>query len=109
MPEEYPEHEKLHKITDDSQTIGLFLEWFFTEFDVYPKNVVGEYMEQAEAFKGFAEALAGGEFDIEYPMRVLSGERTFNERILAPYFHIDYEKLMAEKDAIYERMRAAAA
>jgi hypothetical protein len=106
--EQYPEHEKLHKVKDESQTIGYFLEWFFTEYDIYPKNVVGEYMEEAEKFKEFAEALAGGEFDIAYPMRVLGGDRSFNE-ILARRYGIDYDELMAEKDRILEAFRERAA
>lgn len=105
--EQYPQHDKLHEVKDDSQTIGLFLEWFFANYDVYPNNVVGEYMEQAEAFKGFAEALAGGEIKTEYPMRVLGGDRTFN-KILAEFYDIDYDELMAEKDRIYDALRAGA-
>lgn len=104
----YPQHEKLHEVKDDSQKIGLFMEWFFSTYDVYPKGVVGEYMEQAEGFKGFAEALAGGEFDIEYPMRVLGGDQRFN-KILADYYGIDYDELMREKDRILEDFRAKAA
>lgn len=101
----YPEHEKLDKVKDKSQEIGYFLEWFFTEYDVYPKGVVSEYMEQAEAFKGFAEALAGGEIEISYPMMILGGNQSIN-KILANHYGIDYEKLMTEKDQMLEDIQA---
>lgn len=103
----YPEHEKMSKVKEESQQIGLFLEWFFSCFDVYPRNTVGPYMEEAENFKGFVEALARSEFDMEYPVQVLGGDRKFNE-ILAQYYGIDYEELMAEKDRMLAQIRASA-
>ena len=104
---EYPEHEKLSKVKDDSQTIGYFLEWFFSEYDVYPKGVVTHFMEFTEGIKGVVDALAGDEIPVEYPIRVCGDDRTFNE-ILANHYGIDYDKLMDEKEEMYQSLRAAA-
>lgn len=83
---DYPEHEKLHKISDQSQAIGEFLDWLEDEKNVY----------------------LGYTHIIDTPW---SDEERFDlwhyntQKLLAEFFDIDYDKLQAEKDIMLEVQR----
>ena len=75
----YPEHEKLQKVIDQSQTIGEFFEWL--------KNTKKIVMAQ------------WGKWDSLYPLSLPTQET------LAEYFEIDLNKLEQEKRAMLEELR----
>ena len=70
----YPEHEKMKKVQDESQSIGRFLDWLRGE-------------------QGFSIAswVEDEEFEILSPIRKTS------EQLLAQYFDIDLRKIEQEK------------
>lgn len=76
---EYPEHEKLAKVKDESQAIGEFLEWLENHGE-YELGAVAEDLKL-------------------YPL----GKSI--ERILAEYFKVDQRKLEAEKQTMLEAIR----
>jgi hypothetical protein len=79
---EYPEHEKLARISDQSQRLGEFLEW-------------------AEE-KGWHLAEWQDEIDYMLPIHLKK------DQVLARYFGIDLDRLHAEKDAMYQALSEAA-
>jgi hypothetical protein len=79
---EYPEHDKLHAVKDQSQAIGSFLDWLQNERK--PRTV-----------------LAIHEWDEWVP----TNERI--EALLAEYFEIDLKKLEEEKRAMLDELRKA--
>jgi hypothetical protein len=78
---EYPEHEKLTKVKDQSQLIGAFLDWL--EQSGY---TICEYSKKREEF-----------FPIHQSV----------QKWLAEYFDIDLEKLDAEKVSMLDKLRKA--
>lgn len=84
-PERYPEHEKLHKIKDQSQTIGQFLEWTGEK-----GWHLAEYVEEYEEL----------DWDMLMPIR-----RSITD-LLAEYFGIDQNRLEAEKRQMLDEIRA---
>jgi len=79
MATKYQEHEKLSKVSKESQAIGEFLDWLQTE----KGYTVGEY----------------NKFDELRPVR-------FNiQDILAEFYSIDLNKLEAEKRAMLDLLR----
>lgn len=78
----YPEHEKLAKIRDRSQTIGEFLDWLGNETPF----IIGVYST------GFYD-------DVIVPAGMTI------ESVLALYFDIDTDRLEEEKRAMLEHAR----
>lgn len=82
---QYPEHDKLEKIKDFSQTCGEFLAWLNSEkgiqLAVYSKNNEHD----------------GNLYLCNTPKR----------KLLAEFFEIDSDKLEAEKLQMLDRMREA--
>jgi hypothetical protein len=76
----YPEHEKLKKIQDQSQICGEFLEWLNSEYEI-------------------VLCQSRGKLDLYYPC---SQSR---EKLLAEFFDIDLDKLETEKRQMLEEMR----
>jgi len=76
--EGYPEHEKLKKINDKSQTIGEFIDWINYEKDI----VLAKYEDYCL-------------FPIRTPI----------EKLLAEFFEIDSDKLESEKCQMLELIR----
>jgi cobalamin biosynthesis Mg chelatase CobN len=81
MMQKYPEHEKLHKVADESQSIGEFLAWM---------NRTGYLIGTWNERKG----------------RIDEVSMTIQE-LLGEYYGIDPEKLNKEKDQILLELRAA--
>ena len=77
--EQYPEHEKLHAVREQSQAIGEFLEWVNTE-------------------KGWMLGVYEGE-------RMYPASYSINA-LLAEFFGIDPDLLEREKRAMLESLRA---
>lgn len=82
---EYPEHEKLHRVAEDSQMIGEFLDVGLPE--------QGIILAEAVKFQGFSE-------------KQLVPTRKSIQQILAAYFDIDLDKIEAEKRAMLDDIRA---
>lgn len=78
----YPEHEKVQRVREKSQAVGEFLDW------------IGDR-------KGW--------FLAEYPDDSACASKVYidDQRLLAEFFGIDYDELMAEKDRMLEEIRAA--
>lgn len=76
----YPEHEKLKEVQDQSQIIGEFLEWLRGKYELCEfKDECSECFECGEVVEGY------------YPI-------AFNiEKILADYYDVDLNKLEQEK------------
>lgn len=79
---EYPEHDKLSAIRDQSQSIGQFLDWLLNEQGRY----IASYDRRDE---------------------VLEADYRSIEDWLARYFDIDRDKLEEEKRDMLDKMRAA--
>lgn len=77
----YSEHEKLAKISDESQTCGEFIDWL----------------------EGRGLHLCEGESDTG---RYWPSHRSIT-KLLAEFFDIDLEKIEAEKRAMLDEIRAA--
>lgn len=78
---DYPEHDKLAKISDQSQTCGEFVDWL----------------------QGCGLHLCEGEDD---EGRFWPSHRPITE-LLAGFFDIDQKKIDAEKEAMLDVLRAA--
>lgn len=106
---DYPEHEKLSAVKDESQAIGEFLDWLKGGFEGSPGYEIcehhdGDYSEAAL----IADALSGRETEKEFDP---SGFRPIGATIpqlLARYFNIDQEKIESEKREMLAKLRAAA-
>lgn len=81
---EYPEHEKLQAVANESQAIGDFVEWL-GQRGIH----LGEYLEGK-----WIEA------------RLVPTHRSTVD-LLADFFYIDQRKLEAEKRAMLAALRAA--
>ena len=78
---EYPEHDKLEAVMEQSQAIGEFI-------DCNDKYVLAEWME-VEGFRG---------------PRLVPVSRPIND-ILAEYFGIDMRTLESEKRAMLDKLK----
>jgi len=78
---EYPEHEKLKKISDKSQAIGEFVDWLR-----YEKNI------QLAQWRNGTDMM---------PARALIRD------LLAEFFDIDQDKIEEEKRAMLDEIRAS--
>lgn len=72
---EYPEHDKLMAVNDDSQAVGEFLDWLGTK---------GLFLAEHKLFEGHSEET------------LVVTDRNTNA-LLAEYFGIDLEKIETEK------------
>lgn len=97
--EEYPEHEKLHKVADESQGIGEFLDWLNDQGIVLMRWVDEVRTEEVEhRFTGKLSTRKVYIQEWQY-----TGESI--QALLARYFEIDLEKIDAEKRAMLGAMR----
>jgi hypothetical protein len=78
---EYPEHEKLHKIKDQSQAIGEFLDWLQSSRHV----ILAEYPKQYK--------------------HTLVPIHMSTENILAEYFGINLNVLETEKRIMLDELK----
>jgi len=76
---EYPEHEKLEKVKETSQSIGEFLEWLYYEKRIH--------------FARYSK------YDVSYRVSLNTNE------LLAEYFGIDLTVLEQEKRQMLEELR----
>ena len=74
-----PEHQKIHAVKDQSQSIGDFMEW------LEEKGIVFAHYD-------------GGDFLAEYPFQT-------KEKWLAEFFDIDLDKIEEEKLAMIEELK----
>lgn len=89
----YPEHAKLEKVKDKSETIGAFIEWLRAEGNL----VLAEWYTHEE--RG---AASGRLFSSEQRLR--PSHESIN-KILARYFDIDLDALSTEKDKMLAELR----
>lgn len=125
MTSEYPEHEKLAKISDKSQAIGEFLSWLSQQgFYIcqwqdkgdngQPRFVPAteEEIEQICVERGRGAASQARRIGIPNPNYESwpSGYFPSGRQIidyLAEYFGIDQDKIDAEKRAMLQKLRSA--
>lgn len=81
----YPQHDKLHEVKDESQAIGVFIEEFLTSKGIH----LGHYYE--------FEDTGGKQFTSTGVPPI--------QQLLAEFYDIDYDELMAEKERMLEAMR----
>lgn len=92
--EKYPEHARIRAYQDQVRTIGSFLNWLTNERD---RRVVLCYENPEDP--------AGGRRDDRYLVDTTCLD--FN-RLIAQHLGIDWDKVQAEKDAMYEELTEAA-
>lgn len=94
-----PELDKLSKIdeTGDNDTIGAFLEWATSEGGY---NFTKTETVMAEGYSLIKDETYEYETQVEVPVSI--------EDALAHYFGIDVDKVRAEREAVYAKVRAAA-
>lgn len=114
MAAEYPEHDKLHKVVDDSDTIGQFLDFGL------PKQGIVLYEErdfECECYWCHRDEGTRSEWHRKVECKFNKDETkalvpkwvpTYKtiQQILAEYFNIDQDKIDAEKDEMLAAMRA---
>lgn len=122
---EYPEHEKMRAVMDDSRTIGAFLEWlqysgyticvwedetpcrwqdWSLSRDIYCNG--GTVYEDGEPTEETCSSCNGtGIVSRLEPCLAPAGLGI--EKMLAKYFGIDLDKINIEKDAILASIREA--
>lgn len=83
---EYPEHEKLHAISDKSQIIGEFLEWLGNAY------VGGTSIVLARYHPSYDEVLQPCPYN--------------TEELLASFFEINLDKIEEEKQEMLDELRA---
>lgn len=83
---EYPEHEKLHKIKDQSQICGEFIDWLESE-----GYVLAKWRE--------VETIFGKDSTLELSYKPVVD-------LLAEFFEIDQDKIESEKRAMLARLRS---
>ncbi len=81
---EYPEHEKLENINEQSQFVGEFLEWL---------NSTNRCIA-TQAFDGFGKP-------------ALREDTTTIQALLAEFFQIDLRKIEAEKQQMLAKLQTA--
>lgn len=99
---EYPEHERLRAIKDQSQAIGEFLDWMSTQGVVRARwGCHHGYVTTAEVQDEPPECRLCTQTDKLWP------DTTRIPDLLASYFGIDQVKLEDEKQAMLETLRAS--
>jgi hypothetical protein len=86
MMSAYPEHDKMHEVVGQSQTIGEFLEWLHEEKGVRlgQFHTIDTPWSDEERFDPFTYS---------------------TEKLLAEFFEIDLQKIGEEKDAMLASLR----
>lgn len=80
---EYPEHEKLAAISDKSQAIGEFLDWLF--------NTAKYSLSKVQSMP------SGETKNVPHWPSI--------ENLLGQYFHIDQDRINAEKEKMLAKLR----
>jgi hypothetical protein len=86
----YPEHEKLQAVREKSQAIGEFMQWLCDQKELH----LGRWVTTDP----------GGTWETTSFER----EHTDIQKLLAEFFEVDLDALYAEKEAMYQELRAQA-
>ena len=104
---EYPEHEKLMKVKDESQVIGEFLEGCgYTLCEFQPEADEPRWIDEDTGAPSHVFADNAVENFAWYPEGYYPVRGGINE-ILAGYFGIDLDKIEDEKRQMLEELRTA--
>lgn len=112
---EYPEHEKLRAISDQSQVCGEFLEWIQGGYEGSPGLHLCRWKKESEAPQWIHEAsgrpakfhhLRAEQNPEWYPAGYYSAGLNTKE-LLAMFFDIDQEKIDVEKKQMLSAIRKA--
>lgn len=113
MDAKYPEHEKLKKVSNDSQAIGEFLDYGLPaqHLVLYQRYEEACECEQCRACDTHEESPTHGDADeiregVAYYFRYRPTMKTI-KTILADYFEIDQDKIEAEKSQMLAEARKA--
>lgn len=105
----YPEHEKLSKISDQSQAIGEFLDWMSQEKKIIRASWLDAHKAWVPEDEGAGFGLIqndDGEWGWwEHHPERLHMNTTSVQDLLAEFFKIDRNKIEDEKRAMLETMR----
>lgn len=112
---DYPEHDKLHAISEQSQVCGEFLEWLQGGFEGSPNLHVVRWKDESDAPKWVHERTGepvpfANRRAVENPDYYPSGYYSpglNTQELLAMFFGIDQAKIDKEKEQILAAMRAA--
>lgn len=112
----YPEHDKLRAVKDDSQTVGAFIEWlgengYHICQQRAPESEVNlDYIAPDPESKR-AERM--GETFVDVLMRIIENQQVYwpiiersPDSLLAKYFDINERKIEDEKCAMLDEIRA---
>jgi hypothetical protein len=101
----YPEHDKLHQITDESETIGEFIDIGLPKMGL----ILYEKPYKECLCKSCRQERMNGKWHAKHDepteARWYPSHRSV-QSILAKYFGVDLEKIDAEKDQMLREMRA---
>ncbi len=100
---DYPEHDKLHKVVDESQAVGEFLEWLQGKKEV----VLCKWKEWEEEERCIPVRQPDGSLEETrmYTHKAHMPIYTSTEKLLAEFFEIDLDKIEKEKQAMIEVLR----
>lgn len=101
MPE-YPEHDKLQKVKDDSQTIGLFLEWLRGDRGL----VLADYHQHSEGCGHIPRNSVNYPAECGYTDDQLEICHIGIQELLAEYYEISLAEIEQEKRRMLESLRA---
>lgn len=95
----YPEHEKLEKVKEQSQTIGEFLEWMNEEKGIVACRWHEMQTESKDDPDGPSSINPSGKITYTEPARYLPANYNI-QMLLAEYFEIDLDVIEQEKRAM---------
>ena len=106
-PTSYPEHDKLHKVKDQSQACHDFLEWLQDKHGFS----LAYYHKHGPDCPGWDEGRQRVNHrspppHCEYQENVMYSATYNLQRLLAEFFEIDLKKLDAEKEAMLAKIRS---
>lgn len=100
----YPEHEKMSKIKDESQSIGAFLEWLRGDRGL----VIASYHSHTEGCGHIPRNSVNYPADCGYVDDQLQAEHVGIQDLLAEYFEISLLEIEEEKRKMLNEVRKGA-
>lgn len=131
MTKKYPEHEKLHAVKDESESIGAFIDWLtstgrtcnncgghknehdkddycmpdeITKWDPKPAAICEWKKEVGDPLMDNIDT----SYEPEGWYPIMHGRHDLINELLAEYFEIDLDKIDREKEEMYQEIRQSA-
>lgn len=94
----YPEHDRMRAISDQSQTVGEFVEWLSSDKRIRLATYPDCISDTADHVCGAGDCVKSQHlYTVDTPI----------EKLLAEFFDIDLDTIEAEKRAMLDSLRAA--